>query len=109
MYFLHSNACAYTPLCFDVQTLSTRELTLPVSLRPSHMVRSHGPLTLPFSNAAQVSRSLGDVKLKAFGVSAEPDTRVHFKITSRDQLLMLACDGLWSRLDVRVTWATFCL
>lgn len=47
----------------------------------------------------EVSRSFGDLKLKRYGVSAEPECRIHFKITPADEFLLLACDGLWSVMD----------
>ena len=47
----------------------------------------------------EVSRSFGDIKLKKYGVSAEPECRIHFKITPGDEFLLLACDGLWSVMD----------
>jgi len=47
----------------------------------------------------EVSRSFGDISLKRFGVIAKPDVRIHFKLSSADEFLLLACDGLWSVLD----------
>ena len=47
----------------------------------------------------EVSRSMGDVRLRKSGVIGEPDCRIHFKITPADEFLLLACDGLWSVFD----------
>jgi integrin-linked kinase-associated serine/threonine phosphatase 2C len=47
----------------------------------------------------QVSRSFGDLALKKFGVSAEPDLGVLFKLTERDEFVILGCDGLWERYN----------
>jgi len=48
----------------------------------------------------EVSRSFGDVCLKESGVIATPDVRVKFEIDeARDEFLLLACDGLWTRFS----------
>jgi serine/threonine protein phosphatase PrpC len=47
----------------------------------------------------EVSRSFGDLALKSFGVSAEPDLGVLFKLTERDEFVILGCDGLWERYN----------
>mmetsp|Transcript_34331 Transcript_34331/g.72282 ORF Transcript_34331/g.72282 Transcript_34331/m.72282 type:complete len:384 (+) Transcript_34331:250-1401(+) len=42
----------------------------------------------------EVSRSLGDSRLKRFGCSATPDV-ASFTITRAQRFLLLACDGVW--------------
>ncbi|KAK2647971.1 hypothetical protein Ddye_015460 [Dipteronia dyeriana] len=42
----------------------------------------------------EVSRAFGDLQFKKFGVVATPD--IHsFKLTDREQFIILGCDGLW--------------
>ena len=43
----------------------------------------------------EISRSFGDLPYKSCGMSAQPDIKI-FDITSRDQFLLLGCDGFWS-------------
>lgn len=45
----------------------------------------------------EVARSFGDVSLRRFGVTSDPDLRVNFKLTPADEFVVLACDGLWTR------------
>jgi integrin-linked kinase-associated serine/threonine phosphatase 2C len=42
-----------------------------------------------------VSRSFGDIRVKAHGVTSIPEIS-KFSITSLDQFLLLGCDGLWN-------------
>lgn len=60
--------------------------------------RTHHPLGR-VNGIMEVSRSFGDLALKRFGVTSEPDLRVHFKIGSRDEFMLIACDGLWERYN----------
>jgi len=46
-----------------------------------------------------VARSFGDVRLKKYGVTAMPELKVKFQLTTQEEFLLLACDGLWSRLN----------
>jgi integrin-linked kinase-associated serine/threonine phosphatase 2C len=55
----------------------------------------------------EVSRSFGDLALKAFGVTSTPDLRVHFRITERDEFMLIACDGLWERYNEVVDDAAY--
>ena len=47
----------------------------------------------------EVSRSLGDGRFKAVGVSNVPHL-VKLQLTAKDRFLLLACDGLWASLSV---------
>jgi protein phosphatase 2C family protein 2/3 len=47
------------------------------------------------------SRAFGGKDLKMFGLTAEPDIS-HFEVTSDDQLVILASDGLWDVVNPRV-------
>ena len=42
----------------------------------------------------EVSRSLGDVRLKPLGLSASPDV-TSFALSPEQRFVLLACDGLW--------------
>lgn len=46
----------------------------------------------------EVSRSLGDVRLKAHGMSAVPDV-TSFSIGPEQRFVVLGCDGLWNKLS----------
>jgi hypothetical protein len=44
-----------------------------------------------------VVRSFGDVALRRFGVTSEPELGVQFNLRRDLEFLLLACDGLWAR------------
>jgi len=49
-----------------------------------------------------VSRSFGDANMKKFGVIAEPDLRIKFSLTEKEEFIILGCDGLWSRYNEKM-------
>uniref|UniRef100_A0A6U0ZQC9 PPM-type phosphatase domain-containing protein n=1 Tax=Rhizochromulina marina TaxID=1034831 RepID=A0A6U0ZQC9_9STRA len=49
------------------------------------------------NGALEVARSFGDLAFKRYGVAAEPDLRVKFKLGETEEMLLMGCDGLWTR------------
>jgi serine/threonine protein phosphatase PrpC len=70
--------------------LSSPLLSSPLPSPPFSLIRRvNGQLA--------VSRAFGDRKLKAF-VPADPEI-TEFKITERDEYMIIASDGLWDKMD----------
>lgn len=95
---LHDHACACPALPPCAAKALTVDHTPLLASERERIEAAGGTVSDGRVNGVQaVSRSFGDVALKKFGVSSDPDIRVAFRLTDKDEFFLLACDGLWSR------------